>query len=315
MTESGVTVGLVLAGAVQQALAGALYAAGYEVCIVADMAQLQHLADRDEVDTWVIDAGSDDGLDVLLATGKFILPAESPPDPGDTRLFTRWSAGLVRQIDHAVASGIAVGRHGDEGNRWHQVEAVWLLAGSAGATSAVQEFLNTFETPPPVAFIYAQHYAPEKQDELEHYTVQNDEFSLLVGEGVHKLEPGRIIMVPPRCKVTIGEFGRIASTRTDWGQHHTPDINELLYILTGAGLPSPGVIIFSGMGDDGSAALKVFDAAGGRIWAQSPGSAASPGMPQAAIDTGLVHRTGTPTQLAAALEHLYSPVHDGGPAR
>ena len=78
-------------------------------------------------------------------------------------------------------------------------------------------------------------------------------------------------------------------------------------ILSAAKLPAPGVIIFSGMGNDGAAALPVFAAAGGRVWAQSPASAVCPAMPQAAIDTGLVQQTADPAALASALAALYIP--------
>ena len=79
-----------------------------------------------------------------------------------------------------------------------------------------------------------------------------------------------------------------------WGGQHTPDINELLVILSAAKIPSPGVIVFSGMGNDGATALPIFEAAGGRVWAQAPASAVCPAMPQAAIDSGLVKKTGDP---------------------
>ena len=46
-------------------------------------------------------------------------------------------------------------------------------------------------------------------------------------------------------------------------------------------------------------------AAGGRIWVQTPDSAVCQAMPQAALDTELVHRSGEPAELARALESLY----------
>ncbi len=73
----------------------------------------------------------------------------------------------------------------------------------------------------------------------------------------------------------------------------------------------PGVIIFSGMGNDGAASLRIFEAAGGRVWAQAPTSAVCPAMPQAALDTGLVQRSGDPAELALALEALYTPLRTG----
>ena len=59
------------------------------------------------------------------------------------------------------------------------------------------------------------------------------------------------------------------------------------------------------MGDDGVDGLRIFEAAGGRVWAQSPESAICPALPQAALDSALVQRSGDPAALAAALENLY----------
>jgi chemosensory pili system protein ChpB (putative protein-glutamate methylesterase) len=193
------------------------------------------------------------------------------------------------------------------GERWSEVRGVWLLAGSAGATGAIQTFLNAFRQPPPVAFIYAQHLDPAQQHQLQRFTVQNKRFSLSVSEGVQTLAAARLLMISPRCTVALNEFGQVTATREGWSGQHTPDINELLVILSAAKLPGPGVIIFSGMGNVGAASLRIFEAAGGRVWAQSPASAVCPAMPQAALDTGLVQKSGDPVELALALESLYLP--------
>jgi len=299
-------IGLVLSGPARDPLVKTLSDAGYDVHIASKLARVQALIARDEMDAWIFDAHADDVFDLLRATRRFLLPADDLPSPDDRLLFANWTAGLLRHLDAALG-GPACFDSGNSTALWSEVESVWLLAGSAGATAAVQAFFNAFTQPPPIAFIYAQHYDPAKQHQLESFTLQNKQFSLFIGEGAHTLTPARIIMIPPRCRVTLGKFGQISSTRADWGSHYTPHINELLVIFTAANLPSPGAIIFSGMGDDGAAALRVFDAAGGRIWVQAPDSAVCQAMPQAALDTGLVHRSGDPAELARALERLYPP--------
>ena len=45
--------------------------------------------------------------------------------------------------------------------RWQDVEAVWVLAGSAGAGQAVQEFLNAIPDPQP---FQAGNHATAAQD-------------------------------------------------------------------------------------------------------------------------------------------------------
>ena len=194
---------------------------------------------------------------------------------------------------------------GSSVGRWEDVEAVWVLAGSAGAGSAVRDFLNAFTAAPPVAFIYALHFDPDKQEQLQQLTLENPAFNLQLCDGSHTLVPGSVIMVPPRGKVTIGSDGSMCSTDISWEQCHTPDIAELLVIFSAANLPNPGVIVFSGMGSDGTQVLNVLDAGGTRIWAQSPESAICSSMPQAAVDTGLVHCTGTPEELAKEFVQLF----------
>ena len=304
MIETPAKIGLALKGVARDPLIATLSRAGYDIHVAADKSRIQTMLARNVVDAWVFDAREDDVYDLLRSAPCFLLPADNPPDPADSQRFSAWADGLLKQLDAALIGGAAPGGDNDHG-LWSEVDSVWLLAGSAGATAAVQEFFNAFRQPPPVAFIYAQHYDPNKQHQLQSFTLQNTQFSLSVCEGVQTLAPARIVMIPPSCKVTMGRFGNMATTRSDWGSHYAPDINELLVIFTAANLPSPGVIIFSGMGEDGAGSLPVLDAAGGRIWAQSPATAVCPGMPQAAIDTGVVQRSGNPADLARALEQLY----------
>jgi two-component system CheB/CheR fusion protein len=58
-------------------------------------------------------------------------------------------------------------------------------------------------------------------------------------------------------------------------------------------------VILSGMGADGSAALMAVKVSGGRILVQA--GAPYPSMPKNAIETGLVDRILTPSQIAADL--------------
>jgi chemosensory pili system protein ChpB (putative protein-glutamate methylesterase) len=298
-----VNIGLVMSGDARDAVVAALARAGYEVHVATTLARVRALLARQAVDAWIFDARSDDILELLLTTDSFLLPADNIPSADDSRLFSPWIEGLITQLEVAVA-GHAVQDSRRQPLRWSEVRAVWLLAGSAGATGAIQAFLNTFSKPPPVAFIYAQHLDPAQHHQLQRFTPQNRQFSLSVSAGVQTLEPGRLVMISPRCTVSLNEFGQVTTTREAWSGQHTPDINELLVILSAAKLPAPGVIIFSGMGNDGAASLRLFEAAGGRVWAQSPASAVCPAMPQAALDTGLVQKCADPTALALALEAL-----------
>ena len=298
-------VGLILDDEISRALKDVLLRAGFRVVIEPLNRFATSRAGTAPVDAWVFDARSELLLDSLLDTDKFLLPADNPPHPRDSQRFATWSAGLLNQLDSAIGRKSASGGKTDISPGWEQVQAVWLLAGSAGAPAAIQEFLNCFRTPPPVGFILAQHYSEQQRDQLKHLSAENPIFTIDVGEKIHSLRPGHIVLVPPHCKVSIEEFGVVSSSRSGWNDRYTPNIDELVVILAAAKLPAKGIIFFSGMGADGAAALPVLDSAGARIWAQAPQSAVCDSMPRAAIATGLVHRTGRPAELAAALQSIY----------
>ena len=285
-------------------LKGILLDAGYSVLVGEEANCADLVRTKKEIDAWVFDAQSEKIFYALSKTQKILLPVDDIPSPDETVKFRNWSCAFLRQIN------LTTGKNNKNiravGDDWNLIKGVWVLAGSAGATTAVQTFLNAFTTAPPVGFLYAQHFSVTQQKQLQQLTAENPIFKIDVGVGEHKLSPGRVLMVPPQCKIGIMAPGKVSSTQSTWGNHHTPNIDELLVILSAANLPSLGVIVFSGMGDDGVKALPVVDAAGGHIWVQSPASSICDSMPKAALKTELVHKTADPVHLARALEALYT---------
>lgn len=298
-------IGIHFTGPALHGVTAALSRAGHEVHVAADTMRVQSMLDKQLVDAWIVEAHAEAVLGQLLPTGCYVLPADNIPDVSSRQRFNLWMDSVLRQLEIALLRPPVIASISSR-QRWQEVQAVWLLAGSAGATDAVQQFLNAFTEQPPVAFLYAQHLDPQLHHQLERFTLGSDLFSLAVSQGSHALEPGSIVMISPRHKVTLHETGRITSNKEAWNTGHTPDINELLILLSALRVARRGVIVFSGMGDDGREALPTFDASGGTIWAQSPGSAISGAMPSAAIATGLVERVGDPAGLAAAFSARYT---------
>lgn len=297
-------IGVHFHGPALHGVTAALSATGHEVHVAADLTRVESLLQRNAVDAWIVDASAESILDRLLPTGMYVLPADNIPEVSARRLFTGWMDSLLGQLELALLRPPVVASMRSR-QQWQAVQGVWLLAGSAGATDAVQQFLNAFDEAPPVAFLYAQHLDPQLHHQLERFTPQNPLFGFALAEGSHVLAAGQVIMITPRHRVTLHDVGRINCSRVSWGTEHTPDINELIIMLSALRHRERGVILFSGMGDDGSEALPTFDASGGVIWAQSPTSAASVSMPEAAINTGLVERMADPAALAAALSARY----------
>ncbi|MEP4486253.1 MAG: chemotaxis protein CheB [Halioglobus sp.] len=302
---SGVTIGVALSGAIADILEAKLLAVGYDTCRDPGARNYRNLstADAEHIAAWVFDPADEAAFDAIQASSAYLLPAENPPSPNATDRCNAWCVFVLEQLgsanlarpDDEVTLGPSTGLSG-----------VWLLAGSAGATSAIQQFFNALTSVPPVGFIYAQHFDPSQQHQLYDLDLDNADFALRMIDSEVSMAPGLVCMVPPSNRVTADQFGTLSRLTEAWGVGHSPHINDLMIMLAASGLTNLGVIVFSGMGTDASEALDVFDSVGGRIWAQSVETAICDGMPRAACATGLVHRTGSPEQLADAMSSLYS---------
>ncbi len=233
-------IGLVLAGAARDAVVAALAQAGYEVHVAANISRVRSLLARNTVDAWIFDARADDVLDLLLTTDCFLLPADNIPDTAAEQGFLAVGRGL----DNA-AGGRAVG----------QCHTVWSRAAGSVARGArrlavgrlgrrhrrhsdLSQCLQRSHRPWPLSM--PSIWIPPSSISCSVLRLQNKQFSLSIAGSVQTLAPARLVMISPRYTVALNEFGQLTTTRQEWSGQHTPDINELLVILSAAKLPAAG---------------------------------------------------------------------------
>ena len=184
---------------------------------------------------------SDDVLELLLTTDCFLLPADNIPDADAEQAVL----ALGRGPDDAAGGG-AVGPATQpcvrgSGDRWREVHGVWLLAGSAGATGAIQDVSQCLQRSHrrwPLSM--PSIWIPPSSISCSVLRCRTSSFPCLSPTGVQTLEPARLVMISPRYTVALNEFGQLTTTREAWSGQHTPDINELLVILSAAKLPAAG---------------------------------------------------------------------------
>jgi chemosensory pili system protein ChpB (putative protein-glutamate methylesterase) len=287
-------------------LVGRVRAAGYKAIRVSP-AQLV----PDElpvVDAWVVDCpDNSDVADAMAWIETRVLALSNRPDLSDLAEYRNWCDRIIRTLDKWNASfwQNTGEQSGSTSEGYADVEAVWILAASAGGVPAVSEFLAALTHVPPVAFIYAQHIEADQQDLLKAIGHVNRDIPCALAIGRHWLNPGRILIAPATCQLRFTNWGEVFSTREPWETRETPHINQVMMAMSGLQPAPGGAIIFSGTGTDGCAGLRALQAVGTRVWAQDPSTAVAPSMPQSAIDAGLVSRTGSAQDLAAAMSELY----------
>ena len=287
-------------------LAGRVRAAGYKAIRVSP-AQLVP-DELPPVDAWVVDCpDNSDVADAMAWIETRGVALSNRPDLSDLAEYRTWCDRIIRTLDKWNASfwqGTSE-QSGSTSQAFADVKAVWVLAASAGGVPAVSEFFTALTHIPPIAFIYAQHIQADQQELLEAIGHVNRDLPCALAIGRHWLNPGQVLIVPATCQLRFSKQGEVFSTREAWESRETPHIDQVMMAMSGLQPAPRGAIIFSGTGQDGCEGLRALQAVGTKVWAQDPDTAVAPSMPQSAIDAGLVSKTGSPGELAAALLELY----------
>jgi chemotaxis response regulator CheB len=287
-------------------LAGRVRAAGYKA-IRLSPEQLTP-DELPEVDAWVVDCPDNSLVAEAMAWIETrVLALSNRPDLSDLAEYRNWCDRIIRTLDKWNANfwQNTGEQSGSTSQAFADVEAVWILAGSAGGVPAVSEFLAALTHVPRVAFIYAQHIEADQQELLEAIGHVNRDLPCALAVGRHWLNPGRVLIAPATCQLRFSNWGEVFSTREPWETRETPHINHVMMAMSGLQPAPGGAIIFSGTGRDGCDGMRALQAVGTRVWAQDPETAVAPSMPQSVIDAELASRTGSPQELAAAFLELY----------
>ena len=303
---SGIQIGIVAGADLNRhVLKKLLLESGYDARCIDPQALPQCLQeDTDQPDAWLLDS-SDPNVDQLVAlivqhsSTPFLVNDECPPSNPDT--LADWRRRVLDKLEELAAS-VAAPSYAD-------IEApaeVWVLAASTGGPEAVSEFLAALRPGLPIAMVYAQHIEQGFDRILKNALERHSHYPSTLCRGEQYLRKGGLLVVPADQQVRILPFHRVLETRHAWEGRYQPAIDQVVGDIARLYQQHCGVIVFSGLCDDGALGCRIMQANGGEIWVQSPESCVSPDMPNAALATGSVSVRGTPAQLAQAMNSRYS---------
>ncbi|PCK10003.1 MAG: chemotaxis protein CheB [Alteromonadaceae bacterium] len=176
---------------------------------------------------------------------------------------------------------------------------VWILAASAGGPEAVIEFIQLLPKDlHGVALLYAQHIDSYMTESLTKSLARNTGWKVFYSIQAHRVCEQCLYLLPPSCQVDFDDMGFLEPLNEPWEPPFKPSINQVIAKVARKYGKDCGVIIFSGMGDDGSQTCKLIANIGGQVWVQSPETCAIDSMPQNALDTNCVSFSGSPEALA-----------------
>lgn len=180
-----------------------------------------------------------------------------------------------------------------------QAKHIWVLGSSLGGPEAVKEFLDALPDGLPVAFIYGQHIDAQFVPVLAQVLARHAHFKLSVAQGGSRLCVGEVLIVPADREL-IFVNGEVRLMPTPWPGPYGPSVDQLI-LNTVKEFPHAGVILFSGMGNDGAEAVQMLQEKSVPVWAQSTETCISSSMPDASRETGAVQFSGSPTEMAKRL--------------
>lgn len=279
-----------------------------------------------DVSAWLVDLREDhDLLDAFFELDQPVLLGFEAAPSQQTPEYPRWEKRLYAKLKKLIGKDFIVERNTQAdlaaieqltplsttldlpanvvADSENLASHVFVLGSSLGGPEAVKAFLDALPKGLPVGFVYGQHIDAQFVSVLAQVLGRHSHFKLRIAEQDTALHNGEVLIVPAEKEVTFKQ-GMVDVLDRPWPGPYGPSVDQLI-LNTLQHFPQAGVILFSGMGNDGADAVSQLQHDRVQVWAQSSETCASAAMPDASRETGAVSFSGSPQQLAAHLvEHI-----------
>ncbi|MGA6926836.1 MAG: CheR family methyltransferase [Desulfosarcina sp.] len=178
--------------------------------------------------------------------------------------------------------------------------AVVGIGASAGGLDALEVFFDHLPARSGLAVIVITHTDPKRTSLLPTIIERRTKITVKVIETGMRIRPDTIYLPPSHSDLTIENECFHLTRRSKADGPHMPVDLFLTHLSDAWGDRAAGVIL-SGTGTDGSYGIRAIKEKGGLTAAQRPESAKHTGMPQSAIQTGLVDYVLTPEEMPGRL--------------
>jgi len=217
---------------------------------------------------------------------------------------------VVPYKDMPTAEIVALNRNGGLSVTPNRARRVWVLGASIGGPQAVKSFLSRLPENLPVCFILAQHIGVGFVNLLAEQLSRVTPLRVTAPEDNMVLEKGHVVVAPVEMRMNFSERGVISMEKITQRSIYSPSIDDVMTVVAKHYGVDANAIIFSGMGNDGTAGCHLIAQKGGMIWAQEADSCVISSMADSARNTGVVSMSGTPEELADNLvEYLTGEIN------
>lgn len=182
------------------------------------------------------------------------------------------------------------------------------IGASAGGLEASESFFKNMPSDSGMAFVIIVHLDPSHASMMKELLGKYTKMKVCEAREGMKLELDSVYVIPPNKYMAVFDGTLYLSEPQDPRGLRMP-IDFFLRSLAADQADQSICVILSGSGSDGTLGLRAIHGAGGVSFVQDPATSKYTGMPQSAIDTGLVDYTlpaeKIPGQLIAYVKHSY----------
>ncbi len=161
------------------------------------------------------------------------------------------------------------------------------IGASAGGLESLERLFTNMPCDTDMAFVVIQHLSPDFKSLMDELLARYTQLPIHRAEDGMRVEANSVYLIPPKKEMMISD-GRLLLKDKDPKQTLTMPIDHFFRTLAqDAGDRAVGIIL-SGTGSDGSRGIRDIHSAGGLVLCETKETAKFDGMPQAALETGIV---------------------------
>lgn len=191
------------------------------------------------------------------------------------------------------------------------------MGGSAGSLEAFEEFFRNMPADSGLAYVLVSHLDPTHKGIMPELLQRVTTMKVQQAKDGMKVQPNHVYIIPPNKDMSI-LHGTLQLLEPSMPRGLRMPIDFFFRHLALDRKERSIGIIFSGMGSDGTLGLKAIKENLGMVMVQDANSAKYDGMPQSAINTGLVDFVAPANELPAKLlgyvNHFYKMTKEQPPA-
>ncbi len=175
------------------------------------------------------------------------------------------------------------------------------IGASAGGLEAIEQFFHSAKEDERIAYIVVQHLSPNFKSLMGELLSPYTDMAVLQAEDGMLIESNTVYLIPPKVNLTIGN-GRIHLSP----HKMTKGVNlpiDIFFRSLAIEMQNKAIgVILSGTGSDGSEGIRLIKDYDGFVLAQDLESADFVGMPQSALETGMVDLVVPPSDMPLKIQ-------------